>query len=1257
MYAPSHRLRLRRAAGLIAGTIAILLVGVVGSAAAQSSPPAFVQQVTAHSSSVTSVKLTPSSAITAGNRLLVLVGTWSAGNATAASVTDSAGNSYTELVHFTASDGTELSLWSAPITAGGGTKPTITVTPTSKADVGAAVSEYSGLSTAAGASIVDQVATASGTTTTAGTVASGATQPTSAANELALGLYVDSGFDDTLTAGSGFTQRSNVSKASNIELLTEDEAVPSAGATPDAAVGTGAKTIWAMATVVLAGTASTSATAPGAPTGVTATAGDGSANVSWTAPGNGGSAITSYTVTPYVGSTAQSATTVTGSPPQTNTTITGLTDGTSYTFTVTATNSIGTGPASQPSNAVTPTSTSGGQWGALMSWPMVAIHSILLDNGNVLQWDGWQQPEPTQVWDPSTQTFTTQTAPDSIFCSGMAELPNGDVLVVGGYGGLSTGQLGIVDTNIFDPTTNTWTRVANMHDPRWYPDLTELADGDYVAISGNSTNSTTWANTPEVYDPSTNTWTVLSNVNTSAIHEEEYPFSYLVPNGDVFTIGPSEDKSFLLNVANQTWTQVGGSSGITNGSSVMYLPGQILYSGGTPAQTSTSPAQATTAVINLNSANPTWQQTEPMNDARVYHTLTMLADGTVLAVGGEPTWGQTGTSETTGGVLPSEIWNPTTETWSLAAPTGTTRGYHQTAILLPNGTVLVSGSGHANPNYPGQYSAQIYSPAYLFKGARPTISSAPAAATYGSTISVTTPNASSISAVNLVSLGADTHQSDMDQHFVPLTFTQGSGSLNVQIPSSAATAPPGNYMLFILNSNGVPSIASFINIAPSLSAPAAPTGVSASPGNGTATVSWTAPDDGGSPITSYTVTPYIGSQAQTPTTVTGTPPATSATISGLTNGTAYTFTVAATNSVGTGSASSPSNAVTPSAAPAPAYVQAASTHASGVSSVSVTPTSDITGGNRLIVETGTWSSSGATVKSVTDSAGDQFTELLHYKASDGTEMSVWSAPITSGGGTTPTITATPTSKADMGLAVLEYSGLSTVAGAGAVDQMAHATGTTSGAATVASGATAATAQGNELALGFYADSGFGDTLSAGSGFTARVNISNTSDMELLVEDQPLPSSGATPDATVGTGASTIWLAATVTFEAASGASNSVEETAANVLAAPSTLRTTPLVTVLEQSVSGARRATGTTSEHRLRTTTDLAHCTSRKASRTTACKSLRRAAAITAADRARFVYEALLDHLSKNLFCYHGRALLSRSFWTAAWFHPSKLSS
>jgi Domain of unknown function (DUF4082)/Fibronectin type III domain/Bacterial Ig domain len=311
-------------------------------------------------------------------------------------------------------------------------------------------------------------------------------------------------------------------------------------------------------------------------------------------------------------------------------------------------------------------------------------------------------------------------------------------------------------------------------------------------------------------------------------------------------------------------------------------------------------------------------------------------------------------------------------------------------------------------------------------------------------------------------------------------------------------------------------------------APAAPTSVAATAGNGQATVTWTAPANGGSPLTSYTVTPLIAGIAQpNTTTITGNPPATTATATGLTNGTTYTFTVTAANGIGTGPPSAASNAVTPTVAPA--FVQKATGHSGDVASIGVTPTAAITAGNRLVVMVGVWNSPARTTNSVTDSAGNTYTELLHFTASDNTEMSVWSAPVTAGGGTRPTITATPTAAADMGITVLEYSGLSTAAGAGAVDQQAHATGTTNGAATVASGATPAATAGNELAIGFYTDSGFGDNLTAGSGYAARANVSPTGDFESLTEDQPA-NLGATPNATTGTGANTIWLMATIVFK-------------------------------------------------------------------------------------------------------------------------------
>ncbi|SDI95241.1 Glyoxal oxidase N-terminus [Frankineae bacterium MT45] len=1120
----------KRSIALIAtsATIAGLAAAYAAPAtAATVTSPAFVQQVSTHLANKSSATLTPTANLGAGNRLIVEVGVWSSASATASAITDSAGNVYRELVHNTAADHTEMSVWTAPITAGSGTKPVITVKATGLADIGAVALEYSGLA-AAGSTTVDQTATQSGVTTAAATVSSGPTPAVTGNNELALGFYADSGFGSALGAGAGFTQRANVSPAGDMQLLVEDAAVAIAS-TPAASATTGKNTYWQMATIVFNPAQSGPATAPGAPISPVATAGDTSANLSWTAPSNGGSPITSYTITPKQGSTALTPISITGNPVPTTATIPGLTNNLSYTFDITATNSAGTGPVAT-SNAVTPVSSPGGSWAPLQTWPIMPLATHLLYNGKTISWDGWQQPQPSVVWDPSNPTvFTTINPPDSIFCDGAASLPDGRLLVIGGYGGLSTGQIGIVDTNIFNPATSTWSRVADMHYPRWYPTVTELSDGRYLAVSGNSTNASTWADTPEVYDPSTNTWTLLSGINTSSVHEVEYPFSYEVPSGDVFVMGPEEDNSHLLNVNNQTWTNV-GSTGLFNGSSVMYRPGKILYSGGAPQIDAQVASTNGTAVIDLNAANPAWRQTAPMAYNRIYHNLTMLADGTVLAVGGSATSDQT---VITTGVLPTEIWNPTTETWSTGAPMAAARNYHSTSVLLPDGTVLVSGGGHSEGlQNPGQYSSQIYSPAYLSQGPRPTITSASASATYGDSITVNTPDASAITAVNLVSLGADTHQIDMNQHFVPLNFTAGSGSLNVTAPASGTIAPPGYYMLFILK-NGVPSVAKFVHIGASTTqtVPGTVTGTVAVAGNQSASVQWNAPTDGGAPITSYQVTPYIGSNPQTPVTVSGgNPVATSTTVSGLTNGTTYTFKVTATNAVGTGPSSVASNAVTPASAPAAAFVQKATSSTAAATSVATVPAANIAVNDRMLVQVSVWNAAHSTASGVTDSAGNVYTELSHNVASDGTEMSVWSAPVTNGG-VRPTITATVGAVADIGINALEYSGLSTAAGSGSLDTSAQATGKTSAAGSVSSGATAAASSSGELAVGFYADSGFNSTLVSGSGWTQRSNVSPSNTMQLLAQDQYV-ASGASANSTSTTGANTVWLAATLVFKSA-----------------------------------------------------------------------------------------------------------------------------
>lgn len=250
------------------------------TASADMPTPAFVQQVSAHRLNVAAVSVTPAGILGANDRLIVEVGIWNSAHSTAKSVVDAAGNTYTMVAGFIAADGTEQSVWTAPVTVGVGTKPAITVTPTAKADVGVAVVEYSGLSALGGTAAVDTKATASGLTGSAAatTVSSGATGTVSGANELAVSFYADSGFGDTLTAGDGLIKRVSVAPTSDMELLVEDR-LTMAGDTPNGGVGTGKNTSWLMSTIVFRTAATTGPTVPGAPTGVQANPGNASATV------------------------------------------------------------------------------------------------------------------------------------------------------------------------------------------------------------------------------------------------------------------------------------------------------------------------------------------------------------------------------------------------------------------------------------------------------------------------------------------------------------------------------------------------------------------------------------------------------------------------------------------------------------------------------------------------------------------------------------------------------------------------------------------------------------------------------------------------------------------------------------------------------------------------------------------------------------------------------------------------------------------
>ena len=485
-----------------------------------------------------------------------------------------------------------------------------------------------------------------------------------------------------------------------------------------------------------------------------------------------------------------------------------------------------------------------GKWGPLMNWPLVAVHGTLMHTGEILLWDGWEAPAQATAWNPATNTFRSVPNQSGLFCSAHSMLADGRILVSGGHAG---GEVGIVDVNAFDPVSGAWKIERNMSTQRWYPSSTTLGDGRVLVLSGQIMPGI-WADTPEIFNPATSTWTRLNGINTSDVHDPEYPLPTLLPDGRLAVIAASTGQVRVLDLAQTTWTDMGSNPQLLKTSVAMYRPGRILATGGGDVPNGLSDTRA--SVIDFNEAQPAWREIAPMAFPRYDHNLVVLADGSVLAVGGATTVSQTALT----GTLAAELWNPETETWQTMASMNEPRMYHSIAMLLPDGRVLSAGGGRLG-GARDYFTAQIFSPPYLFKGTRPTIESAPAQIPLGAMAEIQTPAAADISSVSLVRLGSVTHTLDMDQRFLNLEFTAQADRVTVAVPGNEHMVPPGYYMLFIVNSTGVPSTAAIVRVpAPheDVIAPTAPQNLQALAGTTSTTLTWGAAADN-SAVTAYNV--------------------------------------------------------------------------------------------------------------------------------------------------------------------------------------------------------------------------------------------------------------------------------------------------------------------------------------------------------------------------------------------------------------------
>jgi len=463
-----------------------------------------------------------------------------------------------------------------------------------------------------------------------------------------------------------------------------------------------------------------------------------------------------------------------------------------------------------------------GEFGPVVDLPVVPIHTHLLPTGRVLFWDrehlaaGWD-PTP-RLWDPESGAITTTPpAPYQVFCGGHTFLADGRLLVAGGH---ISDFIGESRAAVYDPFNNSWALLPSMLTGRWYPSCTTLSDGS-VFVEAGTINRTRGVNPlPQVWSPQTGVWRWLEAADHTwggfPDWADFYPFIYAAPDGRAFIAGPQQIARYVATTGSGAISDVTASelSYRDYGSSAMYDAGKVLIVGGNPRESFSPPRivpSQTAEVIDLTQSMPHWRRVADMSVGRRHLTATLLPTGHVLVTGGTSA---PGFDNPAGAVLHAELWDPASETWTTLASHSVYRGYHSVALLLPDGRVIVGGGGHPDPFGEAQHNnMEIYSPPYLFKGPRPTVTGYDATLTYQSQVDVDTPDADTIAEANLLRLGSVTHGFNQNQRICRLGTPQVvPGGVTVAAPMDARLCPPGHYMLFLVNAAGVPSIGKIVQL-------------------------------------------------------------------------------------------------------------------------------------------------------------------------------------------------------------------------------------------------------------------------------------------------------------------------------------------------------------------------------------------------------------------------------------------------------------
>jgi hypothetical protein len=465
---------------------------------------------------------------------------------------------------------------------------------------------------------------------------------------------------------------------------------------------------------------------------------------------------------------------------------------------------------------------------------VLAVHAALLRSGAVMFFAGSSNDPQrhaghqygTAVWHYPSPGFSLPNTPVDLFCCGHAFLPDGRLLAAGG-----TEQydpfFGLRQAVVFDPAdgppdaasatgrAGAWTPVPQMAGGRWYPTLLPLADGHVLAVAGLDDTSVLNV-VPEIYTDGAG-WAA----RPPSPHWPMYGHLFLMADGRVFYSGGQYGdnngvKPAIWDIATNAATDVLGLpfAGMRNQSASVLLPPaqdqRVMIIGGGPYDMhNQAGATGSTAIADLDTANPAYAAAAPLMMPRMHLCATLLPDRTVLVNGGSMM--EESAAEAS---FDAELYKPASGgqgTWTMAARSRVPRLYHSVALLMPDGKVVTAGS---NPQrLTEELRIEVYWPPYLFAGARPACTPAQIEVTYGTTLSAEVPQAADLASICLMRPGATTHSADVEQRLIDLPHqVTAPDRVSLMLPASANLAPPGWYLLFVLNHGGVPSHAAWIHL-------------------------------------------------------------------------------------------------------------------------------------------------------------------------------------------------------------------------------------------------------------------------------------------------------------------------------------------------------------------------------------------------------------------------------------------------------------